>query len=76
MGIDYGRAKTYTVGNWLISGTRTVPKSKMRPSTYPDLSWLTSKTTSQPQLGKIPLNRYDDAASATGSTRNCWRKGG
>ena len=34
MGIDYGRAKTYTVGNWLEVWYENYAKIKMRPSTY------------------------------------------
>ena len=34
VGIDYGRAKTYTVGNWLEVWYENYAKIKMRPSTY------------------------------------------
>ena len=45
VGIDYGRAKTYTVGNWLEVWYENYAKIKMRPSTY--LTYhATSKTTS------------------------------
>ena len=33
VGIDYGRAKTYTVGNWLEVWYENYAKIKMRPST-------------------------------------------
>ena len=34
VGIDYGRAKNYTVGNWLEVWYENYAKIKMRPSTY------------------------------------------
>ncbi len=34
VGIDYGRAKTYTVGVGWKSGWRITRKSKLRPSTF------------------------------------------
>ena len=34
VGIDYGRAKTYTVGSWLEVWMENYAKIKLRPSTY------------------------------------------
>ena len=34
VGIEYGRAKSYTVGNWLEVWYENYAKIKMRPSTY------------------------------------------
>ena len=49
VGIDYGRAKTYTVGTWLEVWMENYAKIKLRPSTFwqhpvgrPDFSGLTA----------------------------------
>ena len=55
MGIDYGRAKTYTVGNWLEVWYENYAKIKMRPSTYLTYHGYIENHI-KPQLGKIPLN--------------------
>ena len=34
VGIDYGRAKTYTVGSWLEVWMENYVKIKLRPSTF------------------------------------------
>ena len=54
-GIDYGRAKTYTVGNWLEVWYENYAKIKMRPSTYLTYHGYIENHI-KPQLGKIPLN--------------------
>ena len=55
VGIDYGRAKTYTVGNWLEVWYENYAKIKMRPSTYLTYHGYIENRI-KPQLGKIPLN--------------------
>ena len=55
VGIDYGRAKTYTVGNWLGVWYENYAKIKMRPSTYLTYHGYIENHI-KPQLGKIPLN--------------------
>ena len=55
VGIDYGRAKTYTVGNWLEVWYENYAKIKMRPSTYLTYYGYIENHI-KPQLGKIPLN--------------------
>ena len=55
IGIDYGRAKTYTVGNWLDVWYENYAKIKMRPSTYLTYHGYIENHI-KPQLGKIPLN--------------------
>ena len=54
-GIDYGKAKTYTVGNWLDMWYENYAKIKMRPSTYLTYHGYIENHI-KPQLGKIPLN--------------------
>ena len=55
VGIDYGRAKTYTVGNWLEVWYENYAKIKMRPSTYLTYHGYIENHI-KPQLSKIPLN--------------------
>ena len=55
VGIDYGRAKSYTVGNWLEVWYENYAKIKMRPSTYLTYHGYIENHI-KPQLGKIPLN--------------------
>lgn len=55
VGIDYGRAKTYTVGNWLEVWYENYAKIKMRPSTYLIYHGYIENHI-KPQLSKIPLN--------------------
>ena len=55
VGVDYGRAKTYTVGNWLEVWYENYAKIKMRPSTYLTYHGYIENHI-KPQLGKIPLN--------------------
>ena len=55
VGIDYGRVKTYTVGNWLEVWYENYAKIKMRPSTYLTYHGYIENHI-KPQLGKIPLN--------------------
>ena len=54
VGIDYGRAKTYTVGKWLDVWYENYAKIKMRPSTYLTYHGYIENHI-KPQLGKIPL---------------------
>ena len=56
MGIDYGRAMTYTVGNWLEVWYENYAKNQDAPIHLPDLLWLHRKTTSSRSSAKIPLN--------------------
>ena len=55
IGIDYGRAKTYTVGTWLEVWMENYAKVKLRPSTFKTTQGFL-KNHIKPQLGKIPLN--------------------
>ena len=55
VGIDYGRAKNYTVGNWLEVWYENYAKIKMRPSTHLTYHGYIENHI-KPQLGKIPLN--------------------
>ncbi|MBT9650462.1 tyrosine-type recombinase/integrase [Oscillibacter sp. MCC667] len=55
VGIDYGRAKNYTVGNWLEVWYENYAKIKMRPSTYLTYHGYIENHI-KPQLSKIPLN--------------------
>ena len=54
IGIDYGRAKNYTVGNWLEVWYENYAKIKMRPSTYLTYHGYIENHI-KPQLGGIPL---------------------
>ena len=63
VGIDYGRAKNYTVGNWLEVWYENYAKIKMRPSTYLTYHGYIENHI-KPQLGKIPLNDLTTLHSA------------
>ena len=55
VGIDYGRAKTYTVGSWLEVWMENYAKIKLRPSTF-KTSQSFLKNHIKPQIGgSIPL---------------------
>ena len=54
VGIDYGRAKTYTVGSWLEVWMENYAKIKLRPSTYKTSQGFL-KNHIKPQIGSIPL---------------------
>ena len=54
VGIDYGHAKTYTVGNWLEVWYENYAKIKMRPSTFKTSQGFL-KNHIKPQIGSIPL---------------------
>ena len=54
VGIDYGRAKTYTVGSWLEVWMENYAKIKLRPSTFKTSQGFL-KNHIKPQLGNIPL---------------------
>ena len=54
VGIDYGRAKTYTVGTWLEVWMENYAKIKLRPSTYKTSQGFL-KNHIKPQIGGIPL---------------------
>ena len=54
MGIDYGRAKTYTVGSWLGVWMENYAKVKLRPSTFKTSQGFL-KNHIKPQIGGIPL---------------------
>ena len=55
VGIDYGRARNYTVGTWLEVWYENYAKIKMRPPTYLTYHGYIENHI-KPQLGKIPLN--------------------
>ena len=52
--IDYGRARTYTVGTWLEVWMENYAKIKLRPSTFKTSQGFL-KNHIKPQLGNIPL---------------------
>ncbi len=54
VGIDYGRAKTYTVGSWLEVWMENYAKMKLRPSTFKTSQGFL-KNHIKPQIGDIPL---------------------
>ena len=54
VGIDYGKAKTYTVGTWLEVWMENYAKVKLRPSTYKTSQGFL-KNHIKPQIGGIPL---------------------
>ena len=54
VGIDYGRAKTYTVGSWLEVWMENYAKVKLRPSTFKTSQGFL-KNHIRPQIGSIPL---------------------
>ncbi len=54
VGIDYGRAKTYTVGSWLEVWMENYAKLKLRPSTFKTSQGFL-KNHIKPQIGSIPL---------------------
>ena len=54
VGIDYGRAKTYTVGSWLEVWMENYAKVKLRPSTFKTSQGFL-KNHIKPQLGNTPL---------------------
>ena len=54
VGIDYGRARTYTVGTWLEVWMENYAKIKLRPSTYKTSQGFL-KNHIKPQIGGIPL---------------------
>ena len=54
VGIDYGRAKTYTVGSWLEVWMENYAKIKLRPSTFKTSQGFL-KNHIKPQNGGIPL---------------------
>ena len=54
VGIDYGRAKTYTVGTWLEVWMENYARVKLRPSTFKTSQGFL-KNHIKPQIGGIPL---------------------
>ena len=54
VGIDYGRAKTYTVGTWLEVWMENYAKVKLRPSTFKTSQGFL-KNHIKPQIGSVPL---------------------
>ena len=54
-GVDYGRAKNYTVGCWLEVWYENYAKIKMRPSSYLNYRGYIENHI-KPQIGKLPLN--------------------
>ena len=54
VGIDYGKAKTYTVGSWLEIWMENYAKIKLRPSTFKTSQGFL-KNHIKPQIGSVPL---------------------
>ena len=55
VGIDYGKAKTYTLGSWLEVWMENYAKVKLRPSTFKTSQGDFLKNHIKPQIGSIPL---------------------
>ena len=55
VGIDYGKAKTYTVGSWLEVWMENYAKVKLRPSTFKTSQGFL-KNHIKPQIGSVPLD--------------------
>ena len=56
VGIDYGRAKNYTVGSWLEVWMENYARVKLRPSTFKTSQGFLSNHI-KPQIGSIPLDK-------------------
>ena len=56
VGIDYGRAKTYTVGTWLEVWMENYAKVKLRPSTFKTSQGFL-KNHIKPQIGGVLLDK-------------------
>ena len=54
VGIDYGKAKSFTVGSWLEVWMENYAKIKLRPSTFKTSQGF-FKNHIKPQIGSIPL---------------------
>ena len=54
VGIDYGKAKSFTVGSWLEVWMENYAKVKLRPSTFKTSQGFL-KNHIKPQIGSIPL---------------------
>ena len=54
VGIDYGKAKSFTVGSWLEVWMENYAKIKLRPSTFKTSQGFL-KNHIKPQIGSIPL---------------------
>ena len=54
VGIDYGKAKTYTVGTWLEVWMENYARVRLRPSTFKTSQGFL-KNHIKPQIGSIPL---------------------
>ena len=54
VGIDYGRAKTYTVGSWLEMWLENYAKVKLRPSTFKTSQGFLENHI-KPHIGSTPL---------------------
>ena len=54
VGIDYSKAKTYTVGSWLEIWMENYAKIKLRPSTFKTSQGFL-KNHIKPQIGSVPL---------------------
>ena len=55
VGIDYGKAKTYTLGSWLEVWMENYAKVKLRPSTFKTSQGDFLKNHIKSQIGGIPL---------------------
>ena len=69
VGIDYGRAKTYTVGSWLEVWMENYAKVKLRPSTFKTSQGFL-KNHIKPQLGNTPLADLTSAIEQKLVSRN------
>ena len=74
VGIDYGRAKTYTVGSWLEVWMENYAKIKLRPSTFKTSQGFLKNTSSR----RSAASRWQTSLLWTysGSTNIYWTAGG
>ena len=75
VGIDYGRAKTYTVGSWLEVWMENYAKVKLRPSTF-KTSPRFSEKPHQAADRQHPAGRSALLWTYSGSTSTCWTVAG
>ena len=74
VGINYGRAKTYTVGSWLEVWMENYAKIKLRPSTFKTSQGFLKTTSSR----RSAASRWQTSLLWTysGSTNIYWTAGG
>ena len=71
VGIDYGRAKTYTVGTWLEVWMENYAKIKLRPSTFKTSQGFL-KNHIKPQISAASRWQTSLLWTYSDSTSTCW----